>query len=46
MRQLHISFQLAELEKQKAGSKKDQKRKEAEELNMLFKPVEQKIGKG
>ena len=39
-------FQLAELEKQKAESKKDQKKKEADELNLLFRPVEQKISKG
>ena len=41
-----IRFQLAELEKQKAESKKELRKKEAEQLNMLFKPVEQKISKG
>ena len=37
-----------QLEKEKADkmTKKDDKKKEAEELNVLFKPVEQKVAKG
>ncbi|XP_002741701.1 zinc finger CCCH domain-containing protein 15-like [Saccoglossus kowalevskii] len=37
--------QLAQLEEEKFG-KKDQKKKEQDELNALFKPVEQKVSKG
>lgn len=36
---------LLKLEKDKL-TKKDEKKKVAEELNVLFKPVEQKVGKG
>lgn len=39
---------LLKLEKEKLDklTKKDEKKKVAEELNVLFKPVEQKVGKG
>lgn len=45
---LHLTdckFVLLKLEKDKL-TKRDEKKKVAEELNVLFKPVEQKVGKG
>ena len=36
----------AEREKMERQSKKEEKKKALEELNMLFKPVEQKVSKG
>lgn len=41
-----LQMSQAEREKMDRLSKKEEKKKALEELNMLFKPVEQKVSKG